>query len=86
VEAPSTTHIQESMKPKCETCGDRHELYQAHVWPKTNVVVNTTPVVVNTDKVVVNKRSAKRSADRHKKTPERAAYQREYMRKIRAKD
>jgi hypothetical protein len=69
------------MKPKCETCGDRHELYQAHVWPKTNVVVNTTPVVVNTDNVVVNKRSA----DRHKKTPERAAYQREYMRKIRAK-
>jgi hypothetical protein len=71
------------MKPKCETCGDRHELYQAHVWPKTvaNVVVNTTPVVVNTDNVVVNKRSA----DRHKKTPERAAYQREYMRKVRAK-
>jgi hypothetical protein len=83
------------MKPKCETCGDRHELYQAHIWPKTvvvnavNEVVNTTPVVVNADDVVVNKtsskRSAKRSLDRHKKTPERAAYQREYMRKKRAK-
>jgi hypothetical protein len=80
------------MKPRCETCGDRHELYQAHIWPKTvvvNAVVNTTPVVVNADNVVVNKtsakRSAKRSLDRHKKTPERAAYQREYMRKRRVK-
>lgn len=43
----------------------------------TNKVVDT--VVVNTpDEMVVN-----RTKDRHKKTPGRAAYMREYMRKRR---
>ena len=61
------------MKPLCELCGSRHELYQAHVF-----ATNKKPVVVN---VVVNARKK----DRHKKTPERLEYVKQKMREYRAK-
>ena len=32
------------MKPLCELCGDRHESYQAHIWPKS--VANSVPTAV----------------------------------------
>ena len=67
------------MDPVCDLCGAKHHPRQAH---RFNITV------VNQDNEVVANYLLKpinlRSLDRHKKTPERLAYMRDYMRKRRA--
>lgn len=60
------------------TCGEKYWPSQRWIHEKCGVVNHQETVTVATDAVV------NRSQDRHKKTPERAAYMREYMRKRRA--
>lgn len=63
------------MKPLCPDCGDRHESYQAHVWPK---VVNT--VANSVANAVANETKKK---GRYKDPEKRKVYMRELMRKRR---
>lgn len=86
------------MKPLCEVCGDRHETYQAHVFPRSASRV-TSPVVeekpVASTKVVVDTASGgtgavvdmanARTRDRHRKTAARREYLRLKQRESRAR-
>lgn len=71
-----------SSAPQCRLCGARHWTREPHAVVNSGVVVNNA-VVVN--KPVGGRTVQIRCRDRHKKTPERAAYMREYMRTRRAK-
>ena len=70
-------------KPKCRLCGHAHYASEPHVFD--DVVVNILKVVNRT--VVVNRSAGggTRSKDRHKDTPARRQYMREYMRTYRSR-
>jgi len=69
-------------KPKCEVCGTRHEVFQAHVFA-INSAINSRPPAINTPPPAINSainRSVPKTGDRRSKNGRRVSDYNAYMR------
>jgi hypothetical protein len=87
VEAPPATYFQESMYQMMCACGERYWPTQKWIHKKCGVVTScvTYTNVANTDMANADLANSMANTYKYRDVEKRRAYQREYMRKVRAK-